>query len=547
MTFNTDTKSLKENGDRLFSQKRPIDTRNQEIAEHFYPERADFTSVRSESTDWAGHLMTGYPSLVRRDLGNAVGHMLRPRSQDWFHATVEDPEHLDHAGKQWLEWAGKRQRLAMYDPRAMFARATKEGDHDFASFGGAVLSTEVNWRDESLLYRSWHLRDVAWAEDSYGQIDQVHRAWKPTAMQLNQMFQGKVSPKVKDCLDKEPYKPIASRHIKVPAHLFSDKYKQPWVSLHIDIENEFLMLEEPSLTKGYTIPRWMTISGSQYPYSPAALIALPDARLIQAMSLTLLQAGERFVDPPMVGVSEAIKGNVELFAGGFTAIDQEYDERLGEVLRPLTQDKNGLPYGFEMQDRTAALLRDAFYLNDLALPPTDVQMTAFETGQRVEEYIRRALPLFEPMESEYNGQLCEETFDMLMASGVFGSRDMIPDSVYDQGQVKFRFESPISEAADRKKGQLFLESKAMISAAMEVDPNAASLVDFPVTLRDVMDGIGVPAKWMRSPEDVEKSMADAAAKEAQAAQMQQGLAGAEIAAKLGTASQSFSPDPMGAI
>ncbi|MGB1389981.1 MAG: portal protein [Paracoccaceae bacterium] len=542
MTLNTDAKSLKENGDNLFSKKRAIDTRNQELAENFYPERADFTSVRSESADWAGHLMTGYPSLTRRDLGNALGSILRPRNLTWFHPTVEEEDRVDHVGKQWLEWAGGLQRRAMYDRISQFTRATKEGDHDFATFGGAVLSVEMNWRDTALLYRSWHLRDVAWAEDAYCMIDQVHRNWKPTARQLHDQFKGNVHECVTKCLEKESFKTINCRHIKVPSYLFSDKYRQPWVSVHIDLDNDFMMLDEPAMSRGYVIPRWMTISGSQYPYSPAALIALPDARLIQAMSMTLLQAGERYVDPPMIGVSEAIKGNVELFAGGFTAIDSEYDERLGEVLRPLTQDKSGLPYGFEMQDRTAALLRDAFYLNDLALPPSSVEMTAFETGQRVQEYIRRAMPLFEPMEHEYNGQLCEETFDTLMLGGAFGSRDMIPESVQSQGKIKWKFESPIAEAAERQKGQLFLESKAMISAAMEVDPGAAHLVDFGATLRDVLNGIGAPALWLRSEDDVNKAkQADQKAQET-AALLQQGQQGADIAAKLGSASSAFAQE-----
>jgi hypothetical protein len=42
-------------------------------------------------------------------------------------------------------------------------------------------------------------------------------------------------------------------------------------------------------------------------------------------------------------------------------------------------------------------------------------MTAYEVGQRIQEYIRGALPLFEPMEMEYNGALCERTFEILQA------------------------------------------------------------------------------------------------------------------------------------
>jgi hypothetical protein len=33
---------------------------------------------------------------------------------------------------------------AMYDREARFTRATNEGDHDFATFGNAVLTVETN-------------------------------------------------------------------------------------------------------------------------------------------------------------------------------------------------------------------------------------------------------------------------------------------------------------------------------------------------------------------------------------------------------------------
>ena len=54
-------------GDKLFADRRSLDSLWQQIAEQFYPERADFTSSRHLGADFADHLMTGGPSLIRRD------------------------------------------------------------------------------------------------------------------------------------------------------------------------------------------------------------------------------------------------------------------------------------------------------------------------------------------------------------------------------------------------------------------------------------------------------------------------------------------------
>lgn len=543
--LHADAKSLRERGDRLFSQKRTLDSRNQDIADHFYPERADFTVVRDIGENFADHMSTGYPSMVRRDLGNSLGSMLRPKGQPWFHVRADREEREDHEAKVWLEWATGLQRRAMYDRAAMFTRATKEADHDFAAFGGAVISTEVNRRDMKLLYRCWHLRDVAWSEDSYGQICEVHRNWKPTVAEQIQYFPNSVHEKTRERAQKEPEAKTNVRHVIIRATDYAAvKFRQPWVSLFIDVDNDCILEERGNWTQIYTIPRWATISGSQYAYSPASLIALPDARMLQAMTLTLLDSSERAANPPMIGVSEAIRGDLNIYPGGFTAIDAEYDERLGEVLRPLVQDKSGLSFGLEMSDRTSAMLREAFYLNTLSMPPAGgPDMTAYEVGQRVQEYIRNALPLFEPMENDYNAALCEITFETLMREGAFGAPNTIPESIQNT-DVQFVFESPLATMIEREKGQKFLEAKAMIAQAAEIEPGAVEIMDFTTTLRDVLSGIGAPAKWLRSPDAV-KAAADAKAEQQQTAQLLASMQqGADVAATLGQASQSLG---MGAV
>jgi hypothetical protein len=543
MKIHGDAKSLREQGDRLFSAKQPLDLRNQEIAEQFYPQRATFTVNKTVGEDFAGHLMTSYPALVQRDLGNALGSMLRPRGRQWFHMATQDKNDMDHESKEWLEWAAKLQHRAMYDRKTMFARATKEGDHDFAAFGQAVISTEVNRGGVHLVYRCWHTRDVVWVEDSYGQIYAIHRNWKPTVRELCSHFsEDDLHPAVlKAKRDGKTEQIVHIRHVMIRADEYDREKKsiQPWVSTYLDCSNDHLIEDTGSWTQTYTIPRWMTVSGSQYAYSPATLIALPDARLIQAMTLTLLDAGERAANPPLIGVAEAVRGDLNIYPGGFTAVDAAYDERLGEVLRPLTTDKSGIPFAMDMIDRQSMLLKEAFYLNSLELPPTGgPDMTAYEVGQRVQEYIRKAMPLFEPMEYDYNGALCDITFETLLREGAFGGPDKIPEGL--QGEdIQFAFESPLSEAEERGKGQTFLEAKAMIAEAMAMDPSAASVMNFGDTLRDVLDGIGAPAKWLNSPEEVEATKAA----EQQAAQADQLLAqmqgGAQVADTLGSAAQRF--------
>jgi hypothetical protein len=529
---------LQQQGDKLFSDRFQLMSLWQTVAENFYPERADFTYVRNIGIEFARNLLTSYPIMARRDLGNSFSTMLRPTSLNWFHARLEDWDKVDSESRAWLEWSEGIQRRAMFDRASMFSRATKEGDHDFAAFGQAVLQTSLNRNGNGLLYRCWHLRDVVWREGQDGGIDTIYRKWKPHAIDLQRLFPKTISDATRRTVEKDPYQKLEVWHCVIPSDQYqgSKKYRTPYVSIYYDTMNKCVLEEVGAMELGYIVPRWQTVSGSQYAYSPATVAALPDARLIQSMTRVLLEAGEKAVTPPMLAVQQAIRGDVSLFAGGITWVDSEYDERLGEVLRPLTQNLQGMPLGFEMQKDIRQMIAEAFFLNKITLPQPGNDMTAYEVGQRVQEYIRQAMPLFEPMETDYNAPLCENTFNLLMRNGAFGSPYNLPKGLRGR-EIVFNFESPLHDAAERAKGQRYLEMGSMLAQTVQVSPESIAVIDFDTAFRDVLQATGIPAKWTRSEMDAKKII-DQQKQKQQAAEMLAGMQqGATVTKTLAEAGQ----------
>ena len=536
-----DAKGLRGLAEDLFTKKQTLNTLHQEIANNFYPERADFTYIRQLGTDFAANLTTSYPILCRRDLGDQMESMLRPTGKQWFHMKPVDASINDNESKRWMQWAEKLMRNAMYDRATQFTRATKEGDHDFAAFGSPVISIELDRDVNTLLYRCWHLRDCAWKENAKGQIGFVGRRWKPTASDLMVLFKDKNHEKVRQVALKTPFEDVNVMHMVCEREMYDgmakgfdgDAARIPRWSVWYDCDNQHLIEAIPIHGRYYVIPRWQTVSGSQYAFSPATVAALPEGRLIQAMAYTILEAGEKIANPPMVATIDAVRSDVSIYAGGLSWVDREYDERLGPALRALTQDARGMPITLEMQQASRAILKECFYLNKLSLPRNEGEMTAYEVGQRIQEYIRNALPLFAPMETEYNGGLCEETFDILKRAGAFGSPFDMPRALRD-AEVDWHFESPLHEAIDRQKVAAWQEGKQIIADAVALDRTAIAMIDAPVALRDVLEVV-VPAHWVRSEVAVEDiKEAQQAAEDAQTAlaAIQQG---AEAAANLGSA------------
>src|SRR5258706_582830 len=405
--------------------------------------RAQFTRQFYLSEQFADRILTSYPLMVQRDLGNAISAMLRPREQEWFQARIEGWESIDKTSKAWLQWATGVQKRAMYDRHSQFVRATREGDQDYAAFGQTAITREMDMAERRLLYRCWHLKDTVWAETYNGSIGEIYRYWYPTRQEVCKLFPKTVSPNVKSQLANDPHVEVKCMHVVVSGEDYDrvplpggdkpPKYRTPWVSCYIDVENKVVLQENASYSRIYTLPRWATVSGSAFAYSPAAVAGLPGGRLLPTMTLSL-------------------------------------------------------------------------------------------------------------MEVEYNGVLCDDTFEALMRVGAFGSQADIPSPLRGK-QVKFTFESPLHQATDRKKGALFLQAGQMLTEAMQLDPTNAFQVDAVTALRDALEGIGVPATWKRDPK-VAQQMADAKAKQdAIAHGTNTMLAGAQAAQALGEASKTLGGAP----
>src|SRR5262245_3698420 len=319
-------KELIAQGDAMFAKRSGLVSLWQTIAEHFNPIRADFTARPALGHEFASHLMSGRPVLARRDLGDQLSSMLRPRGSVWFHArTLDERINADVSARAYLDRIAEVMWRLMYDSRAGFIRATKQGDHDYVTFGQSVFTVERNRMLDGALYRNWHLRDVAWAEDEELKINLIHHNWHREARNLARMFPGKVHGSVKTAAEKEPFKEIRCRQIVIPEDEYDQsvarkgrKNRMPFCSILIDVENQVILEEVPAPRMWYVIPRWQTVSGSPYAHSPATVAALADARMLQAMTLTILEAGQKRVDPPLKATKEAVVGSVNQYAGSIT-------------------------------------------------------------------------------------------------------------------------------------------------------------------------------------------------------------------------------------
>jgi len=94
-------------------------------------------------------------------------------------------------------------------------------------------------------------------------------------------------------------------------------------------------------------------------------------------------------------------------------------------------------------------------------------------------------------------------------------------------------------AVELEKGTKLGNAVQLTMATMQLDPGASSNLDVGIALRDALEGIGVPQRWIRD-EQQAAQIADAMAQQqAKQAQIQQAQAAGEAGQALGGAAESM--------
>lgn len=530
-------------GDALFAKREPLLSLWQTLCENFHVMRADYTRDRFFSEEFASYLMTGRPALAHRDLSNAIPAMMRPRGKQWLFArTHDDRLNKERTTRAYLDWMSEIQYKAMYAGGSGLVRACKEGDGDYSSIGNCVFTVDPNPTRTGLLVRNWHPRDVVWTEGHDLKINSVHHRRKISIRELNQLWPAKVHACVRTALQKEPNREVPCRRFVVPANEYDfetplrNKTRFPAVSVYVDLENDTVLEETPLRVFNYVIPRWVTISGSQYAYSPAAVIGLPDARMLQQMALTILEAGQKATDPPLKAVAEAITGGVNTGAGMITWVDPDYDERSGPVLEHLIQKYDGVQFGAQREEKVEGTLDAIWFLNQIRMPQITKEMTAYESSKLYEEFQRNSMPLLEPIEVDYNGGLCSTCNEQMWSMNLFGPPEDMPAPLRQQ-EIRWEFDTPLKAAAEEAKVFAFSKVTDVIAKGMQVDPTCRFVLDVHKGVREAAMGAG-GAEWLVSEEEARKHIDDERQAQAATATAQQMATGADAASRVANAGEA---------
>lgn len=512
-------KRWEKRGDQLFETQQMHCQFWQRQCEIFYPERADFTSQTSEAAERYDGIFTGIPQLMRRDMANNLGAMLRPRGEDWMKAVARPARLMKLEDvKLWCESATENQRNIIYAPGANFARAMNESDNDYVAIGNSIVALTDNHNRTGLLFTCLHPRDCAWAENAEGVVDELHRKLDLTVTQAAKMFgKDKLPAEWQDKLRETPHEKVKVRQCVAPIdeYDYAPSEKRPLAKFRFHSIWIACGMKEPFLSEGYFVSfpflvrRWMTVSGEAYGRSPCAGVALADSRTLNISEAATLKAIEWQVDPPKMVADEAVIGDIKLVAGEVTYVSADYDYKTGKPIENVEAGESRI--GMEFAAQRAQFLGLAFFQNVLKLP--DRELTAYEARERLKLLVREAAPIIEPMEAE-NARLMDASFERIMDHNGFEE----PPEELQGAEVIFEFETPLTSARKELKAANVVAKAQQVGVMAELYPDVVDNVDWDEMSRDAF--ADVPSTWLRKKDEVaaiREQKAEAAAAKTQAA------------------------------
>jgi hypothetical protein len=523
--------------DVLDRQSRMADTRRgweshwQELAEYLLPRRADFTHSQSPGGKRTEKQFDATPMQAARALAAALDGLLKPKTQRWFSIRADDAAlNDDQEAKLWLRAAEDQLFSAFYDTSSRFLQRSAEVDLDLVVFGTGVLFVGERTNADGLLFQSLHLRDCYIAENADGEIDTCFRRLRLTARQAEQRFgRNALGEKTREALGRDQsdemfefIQAVMPRTERERAR--ADAANMAFASVTIDVASEHLIGTSGFQDFPFVIPRWDTASGEVYGRSPG-MLALPDVKTLNQMGKTILEAGHKIVNPPLLVPNDGIGSNPRTFPGGITPFDAGLLLQTGgrPPITPLYTGGN-VPIGREMQNDMRSQIWSAFFRNVLQLPFDGPQMTATEILERKAEFMRVIGPTLGRLETDYTGPMVERAFKLLLRAGRLPEP---PDSLRGSG-VHFEYASPIAKAQKQIDAAALSKTVADIGLLAAQNPAILDNFDDDLVAREIAEANGLPQHWIRPTEEVERIRAERRAA-AEAAALGQEMAGAASA------------------
>lgn len=497
---------------RVAGERGTWESHWEEIALRVLPSHAGYFTSRGElrvqGEKKTEQLFDSTASVALKRFSAILDSLLTPRNQTWHRLMASDSNlNKDRQVRLWFDEVNRILFKFRYAPKANFSSQNQQNWISLGAFGTGAVFTDALAGEPGIRYRACHLAEVYFVENHQGIIDKAYRHFPLSARQAAQKWgEDKLPDHIRSALSVNPDRMFRFIHCVKPRGDMDpeklDHKGMPFASYYVAKDGMALLSEGGYMTFPYAISRYEQAPGETYGRGPA-MDVLPAIKTLNEEKKTILKQGHRAVDPVLLTHDDGIVDTFSLKPGAINAGGVSADGRPLVHALPI----GNLAIGKEMMDDERSVINDAFLVTLFQILMETPQMTATEIMERTREKGILLAPTVGRQQSEYLGPLVEREIDVLMMQGLLPP--MPPALMEAKGEYRVEYDSPLSRAQRAEEASGLMRTIETTLQVVNVTQDHAPLdhFDWDTIIPEMSDIQGVPARWMRSIEDVQRMRA----------------------------------------
>lgn len=482
----------------------------EELAHYFHHIRKGFWEEITPGTELQEDIQNDWPETARAQLADGLVAAMIPRDRMWVGMRPSTTELYDiPIVKFWLTVAAHRMYTVLYDPLARFVETVHELVDDASAFGTAVLYVDFDRVKKHLILKVKHLKNFAFEHDAGGGLTRSYCFYMFSVDDLVQEFG----------LDKLPQEMQEEyRNTETSAGSSEKKYeviqaivpnedyarfglapgRLPLRSLWILCKGSHVLDEGGYYESPYVPVFWYRRSDEPFGRGRAEM-ALADARLLQAVTISLREITEKQANPPMQGPVDILRGEIELFPGGFTAFDASGFQFQGDPLRPVqigSQPAMTAEYLEYLEGKIGRI-----FFADAVMGPPQKGMSEADQMAHAQMIAVKLGPVYARVEAELLPPILDRVFNIMLRNRAFPP---IPEELEGERLI-YLFDNHVADMREMAEAGRSINALGSTAQLAEIPGAGAALeenVDWDTAFRDIWDKMKVPPTYLLPVEQV---------------------------------------------
>lgn len=476
-------------------ERAPFTSLFQELKRLVRPDAGDFNGARAGTiVEQRKDIFDGTAPWALEQLASGLHSHLTSPIEPWFDLTVAGIPHdeLDWDARQWLQFVTDEIYAAYSDSFGSFAPSVHECYLDIGAFGTGVLYQWYDAKFQTVCFRTYPLSDVLIREDAYGRIDTVHRSVLLTVRQVRGEF-GALPEKLNKLQEDQQ---VTVVHCVYPR---TDRdssrltpTSKPWASAYICKDTEETILESGYDFMPYHASRWTKLAGEMYGRSPAMSV-LPEIRMVNAMSRSMIVAAQKLVEPALQVPDDSFLLPLRTTPGAVN-----YRRPGSDPIEPMPGPQD-IAVTAEMIEQRRDTIRRGLFVDWLVRPMKKERQTASEIMDERNQMLGMLGPVVGRLQAELLGPCLRHTYNLLSRHRRLPPA---PASLGDSS-LDIRYTSPAAKAQSTTRGQGVMQFVQQLVQLQPVLPEITDVLDEKGLVAEIADLTDVAQRVIARPDVIE--------------------------------------------